>query len=94
MEKLFLSLLTLVTLISKRFSYFLFIVYFIVFLIGNSRFFYAGEREPVADLSTTVHSSGMLDPRFFEHEHLLGFQQRETLESKGLSIDLVYRADA
>ncbi|MHC4321997.1 MAG: carbohydrate porin, partial [Planctomycetota bacterium] len=38
-------------------------------------------------------STGIHDPRFFEHEHLSDSRRRNILEGKGLSYDLVYTAD-
>ncbi len=52
----------------------------------------AEEREPVDDLSGITHSN-LDDRRIFEHEHLFDFRLRDMLESKGLSLDLVYTAD-
>ena len=79
---------------SKRFLCLFFIVSFVVLFIGDSRFIFAGEGEAVADLSSNPHSSERYKPGFFKHEHLLDdFHQRKTLESKGLSLELVFTAD-
>ncbi len=57
------------------------------------KYVHAGERESVDGLFSTVHSSGILDPRFFEHEHLLDFRLKNILESKGISLDIVFTGD-
>jgi len=82
-----------VVIISKRFLSLLLIVNFVVLFPVGSRFIYAGKLEPVEGLSSAVYSSGMLDPRFFEHEHLFDLKPRKTLESKGLSLDMVFVGD-
>ncbi len=58
-----------------------------------SRHVYAGENGSINDLLDKANSSGMLDPRFFEHEHLLDFRLRNILENKGLSLDMVFTGD-
>jgi porin len=79
---------------SKRFLSLFFIVSFVVLFIGGSRLIFAGEREYAACLSNNAHSSGMYKkPGFFEHEHLLNFEQREALKSNGLSLELVFTAE-
>jgi len=93
MDRRYLSFFTLVALISKKTFTFLIIAYFVVFFISSSRSVPADETGSIMTLFSKVKRSDMLDPRFFEHEHLLDFQQRETIESKGLSLDLVYTAD-
>lgn len=58
-----------------------------------SRLVYAGESTSVDNSLDTIHSSGMLDPRFLEHEHLLDFGLRNILESNGLSLEMVFTGD-
>ena len=53
----------------------------------------AGESTSVDNSLDTIHSLGMLDPRFFEHEHLLDFRLRNILESKGFTLDMVFTGD-
>jgi len=53
----------------------------------------AEERESVDDIFSNAHSKGIYDRRIFEHEHLLDFERRNILESKGLKLDLVYTSD-
>ena len=53
----------------------------------------AEERKSLDDLFGKAHSTVVSDPRFFEHEHLFDFKQRNLLEGKGFSFDLVYTSD-
>jgi porin len=93
MEKLSLILFEFVTLISKRFLFLFVIVNLIAIYPGCSQFIYAGERESADDLLDLDHISEIHELGFFEHEHFLDFRQRNILEGKGLSFDLVYTAD-
>ena len=69
-------------------------IFFVPFLIGNSRLICAAnEEKSINDLFDKAHTTGMNDPRFFEHEHLFDSERRNTLTGKGLSFDLVYTAD-
>jgi porin len=77
----------------KRSLYWFFIIVFTVFFIESFRFIIAGEKESVDDLSVKTRSISIYDPRFFEHDHLLDFRRRHTLEGKGLSLNLSYIAD-
>ncbi len=92
MGRYFLALFDFITLMTKRFLFLFVMVNLIALYPGGSRFIYAGEREPVDDLSGKTHSN-LDDRRIFEHEHLFDFRLRDVLESKGLSLDLVYTAD-
>jgi porin len=93
MGRHFLALFAFVTLMTKRFLCLFFIVNFVVLFIGSSQLIIAGERESVDDLSVKTRSRSMYDPRFFEHDHLLDFRLRHTLDAKGLSLNLIYIAD-
>jgi porin len=78
---------------SKRFLSLFFIVGFVVLFSGDSLFI-STERVYAADLSNNAHSSGVYKPGFFKHERLLDvFHKSDRLESKGLTIELVYTAD-
>ena len=79
---------------SKRFLSLFIIVSFVVLFLGGSRFISAQESAYAADLSNNAHSSGVYKPGFFKHERLLDvFHKSDRLESKGLTIELVYTAD-
>ena len=93
MEKLSITLFAFVTLISKRSLCLFLIINVLVLFATDLEFIIAGEDESIDDLSVKTRSISMYDPRFFEHEHLLDFRRRHTLDAKGLSLNLIYIAD-
>ena len=93
MERLYLTLYAFVSLILKKALFFLLILNIIILFTCGFRLIIAGETESNYSLLNKVHSKGIYDPRFFEHEHLFEFKQRDILEAKGLSLDLIYTSD-
>ena len=92
MERCYSSLIALTSLISKKYIPILIITYFMVFCINLTQSISADEA-PIMTLFNKVHSSSMLDPRFFDHEHLLDFKPRNTLEDNGFSLDMIFTSD-
>ncbi|MCP5007574.1 MAG: carbohydrate porin [Planctomycetes bacterium] len=60
---------------------------------GPGKYVFAEESGSTDVLSDKAHSTGKYEPGFFTHEHLLDFQHRDTLEDKGLSLELVFTGD-
>ncbi|MCP4266694.1 MAG: carbohydrate porin [Candidatus Brocadiaceae bacterium] len=61
--------------------------------VGFGKYVYADDSESVNDFLDKSHSSGIYEPRFFEHEHLLDFRPRDILEGKGLSLEMIFTGD-
>jgi len=92
MPRCYSSLIALTSLISRKTIPFLIITYFMVFSVSLTQSVPAGEGS-ILTLFNKDHSSSMLDPRFFEHEHLLDSKPRDILEDKGLSLDMIFTSD-
>jgi porin len=86
-----------------KYSYLLLHLFLILFFLnstltivtdgGFDKYVYAGEVESITDFLDKSHSSGRKKPGFFEHTHFFDCRQREILEGKGLSLDLVFTGD-
>ena len=92
MPRCYSFLIALTSLISRKTIPFLIITYFMVFSVSLTQSVSAGEGS-ILTLFNKDHSSSMLDPRFFEHEHLLDSKPRDILEDKGLSLDMIFTSD-
>jgi porin len=93
MERLCLLFFAFLALMTKRFLCLFIILNFIFLFVCSCRSVIAGESESVYSLLNKVHSIGMYDPRFYEHEHFFEFKRRNILEDRGLSLDLIYTSD-